>query len=107
MAQGVKDVVLSQLWLRSLLWCRFSPWPGNFYMVQTQGKKKKVTGFYMKRTLRGHIKKKRITLSFSIKEDLPWYLFSLNENNPKRIFTFTEKSENKNSLQHLFLSELL
>lgn len=40
MAQGVKDVVLSQLWLRSLLWCRFSPWPGNFYMVQTQGKKK-------------------------------------------------------------------
>ena len=27
---AVKDLVLSLLWLRSLLWCRFNPWPGNF-----------------------------------------------------------------------------
>ena len=27
--QQVKDLVLSLQWLRSLLWCRFSPWPRN------------------------------------------------------------------------------
>ena len=34
MAQQVKDVVLLQLWHR------FSPWPGNFHMLQVQTKKK-------------------------------------------------------------------
>ena len=29
-ALAVKDLVLSLLWLGSLLWCRFDPWPGNF-----------------------------------------------------------------------------
>ena len=29
MAQQVKDLALSLQQLRSLLWCRFSPWPGN------------------------------------------------------------------------------
>ena len=28
-AQWVKDPVLSLFWLRSLLWCRFNPWPQN------------------------------------------------------------------------------
>ena len=28
MAQWVKDPVLLLLWLRSLLWLRFDPWPG-------------------------------------------------------------------------------
>ena len=31
-AQWVKDLALSLLWLRPLKWCRFDPWPGNFYM---------------------------------------------------------------------------
>ena len=30
--QLVKDPVLSLQWLRSLLWCRLDPWPGNFHM---------------------------------------------------------------------------
>ena len=30
----VKHPVLSLLWLWSLLWCGFDPWPGNFYMLQ-------------------------------------------------------------------------
>ena len=29
-AQWVKDLALSLLWLGLLLWCRFDPWPGNF-----------------------------------------------------------------------------
>ena len=29
---AVKDLALSLLWLESLLWHRFNPWPGNFYM---------------------------------------------------------------------------
>ena len=29
-AQWVKDLALSLLWLRSLLWRRVHPWPGNF-----------------------------------------------------------------------------
>ena len=41
MAQQVKDLVLSLLWLWLLLWCRFDPWPGNFCMPQVQPKKKK------------------------------------------------------------------
>ena len=30
MARQVKDLVLSRLWLGSLFWLRFSPWPRNF-----------------------------------------------------------------------------
>ena len=33
-AQGIKDLVLSLLWLGYLLWRRFDPWPGNFFMLQ-------------------------------------------------------------------------
>ena len=31
--QRDKDPAFSLLWLRSLLWCRFDPWPGNFHML--------------------------------------------------------------------------
>ena len=31
MAQWVKDTALSLQRLRSLLWCRFNPWSGNFH----------------------------------------------------------------------------
>ena len=41
MAQWVKDPVLSRPQLRSLLWHRFDPWPGNFHMPQAQPKRKK------------------------------------------------------------------
>ena len=34
MIQWLKDLTLS------LLWLRFSPWPGNFHMPQAQPKKK-------------------------------------------------------------------
>ena len=40
-AQQVKDPVLSLLWLRSLLWHRFDPWPQNFCIPQVKQKKKK------------------------------------------------------------------
>ena len=32
----VKDLVLSLLWLGSMLWHGFDPWPGNFHMPQAQ-----------------------------------------------------------------------
>ena len=32
MDQQVKDLVVSLLWLGSLLWCGLDPWPGNFHM---------------------------------------------------------------------------
>ena len=42
--QQVKDLALSLLWLRLLLWYRFSPWPGNFcvpwYSQKTKQTKK-------------------------------------------------------------------
>ena len=41
MAQEVKDIALSLLWLWLQLWCGFSPWPGNFCMVRTRQKKKR------------------------------------------------------------------
>ena len=40
-AQWVKDLVLSLLWLKSLLRHGFEPWPGNFCMPQAWPKKKK------------------------------------------------------------------
>ena len=40
-AQQVKDPALSLKQLRSLLWCRFDPWPGNLHMPQAQPKRKK------------------------------------------------------------------
>ena len=37
--QWVKDLALSLLWLRLLLWHGFDPWPGNICMPQTWPKK--------------------------------------------------------------------
>ena len=39
-AKQIKDPALSLLWLRSLLWCRFDLWPGNFCMPWVWFKKK-------------------------------------------------------------------
>ena len=36
-----KDLALSLLWLGSLLWHSFDPWPRNFHMLQAEPKKKK------------------------------------------------------------------
>ena len=36
----VKNPPLSPLWLKSLLWPGFNPWPGNFRMPWAQPKKK-------------------------------------------------------------------
>ena len=41
MAQEVKDLALALQRLELLLWCRFSPGPGIFHMLQVQPKKKK------------------------------------------------------------------
>ena len=40
----VNDLVVSLLWLRSLRWCSFDPWPGNFCIPQAQLKKKRGGG---------------------------------------------------------------
>ena len=37
-AQQVKDLTLSLLWLKSLLWCKFNPWQGDFCKPQGQPK---------------------------------------------------------------------
>ena len=42
-AQCVKDLALSLLWLRSLLWYGIDPWPGNFCMSQALPKTNKQT----------------------------------------------------------------
>ena len=39
--QWIKDLVLSLLWLRLLLWHRFNPWPRNFHMPWMHPKRKK------------------------------------------------------------------
>ena len=41
MAHWVKDPALSRVWLGSLLWHRFKPWPGNFLHAGGAAKKKK------------------------------------------------------------------
>ena len=41
MAQQVKEPALLLLWLGSLLWHEFDPWPRNFCMPQVQPKKKR------------------------------------------------------------------
>ena len=41
-AQQVKDLTLSLLWLEALLWLGFDPWPRNFH-VRLKKKKKKIT----------------------------------------------------------------
>ena len=40
MTQQVKDLVLPLLWLKSLLWYEFDPWPRNFHMLWTAKKTK-------------------------------------------------------------------
>ena len=45
MAQQVKDLTLSLLRLRLLLWHRFAPWPGNFHTLGTAKKIKDGEGF--------------------------------------------------------------
>ena len=46
MAKQVKDPVLSQQQLRSLLRCRFDPWPGNWVQARKKKKKKNTCGSY-------------------------------------------------------------
>ena len=41
MAQWIKDLSLSLLWLWLLLWCGFDPWPGNFRMLPKEKRKEK------------------------------------------------------------------
>lgn len=41
MVQRVKDLALSLQQLRSLLWCRFYPWPGVFCMPWVWPKERK------------------------------------------------------------------
>ena len=41
MAQCIKDLSLSLLWLWLLLWCGFDPWPGNFRMLPKEKRKEK------------------------------------------------------------------
>ena len=41
-AKWVKELALSLLGFRSLLWHRFNPWPRNFHMPQVQPKNKKL-----------------------------------------------------------------
>ena len=41
MAQQVKDLALSQKYLRSLMWYEFDPWLWNFHIPQGGQKKKK------------------------------------------------------------------
>ena len=41
MAQQVKELALTLLWLWLQLWCRFSPWPRNCHMLQVWPEKKK------------------------------------------------------------------
>lgn len=41
MTQWIRDLALSLKQLRSLLWCEFDSWSGNFYMSSVQLKKKK------------------------------------------------------------------
>ena len=36
----VRDLVLSLLWLRLLLWLGLDPWPGNFHMTREWPKNK-------------------------------------------------------------------
>ena len=38
----VKDLALSLLWLRLLLWLGFSPWPRNLLHASGKARKKKV-----------------------------------------------------------------
>lgn len=44
----VKAPALSQLWLSSLLWCEFNPWPGNFLVLQVKPKEKREKYLYKK-----------------------------------------------------------
>ena len=43
----VKDLVLSLLWLGSLLWHGFDPWPMNLYMPPAWSKINKETLIYI------------------------------------------------------------
>ena len=59
MAQQVKDQALSLQWFRSLLWCRFDPWPRNFCMPRMPPKKKKKKKKKRKREKKKKKKKKK------------------------------------------------
>ena len=53
MAQQVNDPVLSLLWLRSLLWLGFDPWPQEIPHAKGAAKKKKKEGGGVPSTVAG------------------------------------------------------
>lgn len=38
----MKHPVVSLLWIRSVLWCEFDPWPGDVHVLLGVAKKKKM-----------------------------------------------------------------
>ena len=51
MTQGVKYPALSLLWLRSLVWTGFDPWPWNLHNMHMAKKKKKSPYLALKKAL--------------------------------------------------------
>ena len=64
-AQEVKGLALSLQPLRSLLWCRFSPWPGSFHMLSAWPKKKKKKKTEMEKDVQGRCRSQVDVLYFS------------------------------------------
>ena len=57
----VKDLVLSLLWLKSLLWHEFDPWPRNFLLYATGAAKEK-----KKKKKKERKKEKKIFLTWEL-----------------------------------------
>ena len=66
--QWAKDLSFSLEQLRSLLWCRFDPWPGNFHMQQAQPKNSfKKSNFKLHNLMK--VPRKHIHIRFWSSED--------------------------------------
>ena len=78
MAPWVKDLVLPLLWLGSLLWGGFDPWPGNFQMPQVGQNKpiRKPKYWKEKVSLGGY---NWPTWIWGFKDQLPWKSRGMNK----------------------------
>ena len=52
MMRQVKDLALLHPWYRSQLWLGFDPWPGNFHVLQVQGRMRGGVGIALRKALK-------------------------------------------------------
>ena len=100
MAQWIKDLALSLLWLKSLLWRWFSPWPWKFFVGVARKKRILILTKYDSVLL--HLKWPKtptLELEYGVSFPPPQFTAKNSGQNPNCSYLMTPISKNSRQIQ--------